>query len=409
LEGANTAKPSLTSLDALQHEIKPATPSELSSVLMENMRNYDFGALDSLLSETKALSAKNGQDKVFYVQLLTELNDFRYNTGDKKRASVLAIVREHLHNLFFGAPQVGGTGKGLYKLSNWDKRHIMEKPTTKEQVLIVDSSDFPAEGPNSLARYVVKIYQNGWRNIILFNVRGQRFIGCGLGPRSHGLRVDVYDTPGDYLASGLDGAEIFVHGGAQDQVANIMKAGRVVVYGSDLTYGVGQTFMYGAKGGEAYVMGNTAGRPFIFTVGNPKCVINGVPLDYLNEQCMAGDPLKGGGFSIVNAISWDAFGNIVDQATPYPGGNLCSLASGGAAYIRDPQKQVGEDQLNRGQIADISWADWEVMLPYLKNNEKLFKIPVERLLTVDGEQKSPLEVYRKIVPGNLGVLKAAHH
>jgi len=36
--------------------------------------------------------------------------------------------------------------------------------------------------------------------------------------------------------------------------------------------------------------------------------------------------------------------------------------------------------------------------PYLEENEKLFDIPVDRLLTVSGQKKEPKEVYRKIVP-----------
>jgi glutamate synthase domain-containing protein 3 len=34
-----------------------------------------------------------------------------------------------------------------------------------------------------------------------------------------------------------------------------MKSGKLVVYGD-----VGQTFMYGAKGGHVYIIGNAAGR-----------------------------------------------------------------------------------------------------------------------------------------------------
>jgi hypothetical protein len=58
--------------------------------------------------------------------------------------------------------------------------------------------------------------------------------------------------------SGFDGAEISVHGDAQDQVGQILKSGRLVIYGS-----VGQTFLYGAKGGDAFVLGSAAGRPLI--------------------------------------------------------------------------------------------------------------------------------------------------
>ncbi|GAH54052.1 unnamed protein product, partial [marine sediment metagenome] len=46
-----------------------------------------------------------------------------------------------------------------------------------------------------------------------------------MGANTHDVRIDVYGSSGDYLASGIDGAEVFVHGNAQDQLAQIMKDG----------------------------------------------------------------------------------------------------------------------------------------------------------------------------------------
>ncbi len=69
------------------------------------------------------------------------------------------------------------------------------------------------------------------------------------------------------LGPELDGAEIRVHNSAQDPVANMMKRGRPVIYGD-----VGKAFMYGSKGGEVYVMGNAAGRLFVFAVGSFPCL-----------------------------------------------------------------------------------------------------------------------------------------
>ncbi|PQP33724.1 glutamate synthase, partial [Desulfobacteraceae bacterium SEEP-SAG9] len=108
----------------------------------------------------------------------------------------------------------------------------------------------------------------------------------------------------------------------------------------------------------------------------------------LAESFMAGDPLNGGGFVIVNGIQFDEAGNIVDQAAPYPGSNLFSLASGGAIYLRDPFRKVVDDQLNGGEFVDLTPADWELILPYLEENEKLFGVSVENdLLTVEGMKK----------------------
>ncbi|MEW5726061.1 MAG: glutamate synthase, partial [Thermodesulfobacteriota bacterium] len=250
------------------------------------------------------------------------------------------------------------------------------------------------------SRLVVKAYELGWRRFIVHGLVGQRFHGCGLGPDTAGVRIDVYGASGDYLASGLDGLEIQVHDNAQDQLAQIMKAGRLIIHGD-----VGQAFMYGAKGGEVYVLGNAAGRPLINAVGKPRVVINGTALDYLAESFMAGDPLNGGGFVVLNGLTFDDQGRIKPQALPYPGSNIFSLASGGAIFVRDPHEQLIPEQLNGGAFAEVTEADWDLILPYLKKNEALFGISVEDdLLTVDGVRKGPREVYRKIHPVRLAVL-----
>ena len=180
-----------------------------------------------------------------------------------------------------------------------------------------------------------------------------------------------------------------------------MNRGKLVIYGD-----VGQTFMYGAKGGKVFVMGNAAGRPLINAGGNPRVVINGTCLDYLAESFMAGNPLKGGGFVVMNGIRFDERGKVVEQPTPYPGSNLFSLASGGAIYLRDPRHRVVDDQLNGGRFFDLKPSDWEVILPYLRENERLFGISIEEdLLMVDGVKKDYAEVYRKVGAVRLDVLK----
>jgi glutamate synthase domain-containing protein 3 len=200
----------------------------------------------------------------------------------------------------------------------------------------------------------------------------------------------------------MDGLQIQIHGNAQDQVAQIAKSGKLVIHGD-----TGQTFMYGAKGGDVFVLGNAAGRPLINAVGHPHVVINGTCLDFLAESFMAGDPLIDGGFVIVNGIEFDPQGCIVPQPVPYPGSNLFSLASGGAIYIRDPKRQVIERQLNGGVLSEVSDKDWRLIRPYLEENERLFGISVQDLLTVDGDIRPPHQVYRKVSAVKLSVLAAS--
>jgi glutamate synthase domain-containing protein 3 len=162
--------------------------------------------------------------------------------------------------------------------------------------------------------------------------------------------------------------------------------------------------MYGAKGGDVFVRGSAAGRPLINGVGRPRVVINGTSLDYLAESFMAGDALHGGGFVILNGVTYDEDGAPSELESPYPGGNLFSLASGGAVYVRDPHGRVGRDQLNGGEPVELERADWELIRPYLEHNERLFDIRIDWLLNIDGQAARPEQVYRKIVPAGHAAL-----
>jgi glutamate synthase domain-containing protein 3 len=368
--------------------------------LSREVHAWDYGELTWFCQRMAAVAESGADAWSFAVRLLTRLRDRQFDPGGKRRASVVALVDRMLAQIFELVPPLGAcSARQLWRVA-WDDRTELRAPRDAEGTLVLDAAGFPPEGDDSAARLIVEAARLGWRRFIAYNWRGGRFCGCGLGPGSEGIRIDVYGSSGDYLGSGLQGAEVHVHGSAQDQVGQILKAGKLVIHGD-----VGQTFMYGAKGGEAYVLGNAAGRPLINAAGNPRVVINGTCLDYLAESFMAGDPLHGGGFVILNGVTFDAHGNILPQPTPYPGGNLFSLASGGALYVRDPHQMLSEDQLNGGRLVPMTEADWALIHPYLEENERLFGIRVEALLTVVGDLKQPEEVYRKVGAVRLAALK----
>ncbi len=374
--------------------------SDLMDYFLKNIEAWSYFELKHLCATLIQQANASDGHKRSAIEFLTFLNDRRYPTGAKKRSSVLQIVRESLTAIFKASPTLNEDTSGGYRYIDWDLRKTLRPPRGDENVLVINAKGFPPEGEGCDARLICNAYEMGWKRFICYGYRGQRFCGCGLGKESDGVRIDIFGSSGDYLASGIDGLEILVHDNAQDQLGQIMKRGKLVVFGD-----VGQTFMYGAKGGEVYVQGNAAGRPLINAVGRPRVVINGTCLDYLAESFMAGDPLKNGGFVILNGIEFGETANVVDQVTPYPGSNLFSLASGGAIYLRDPLRKVVNDQLNGGEFVPLSPEDWRLILPYLQENEKLFGISIENdLLTVNGEKKTYTDVYRKVQAVALDVL-----
>ncbi len=363
------------------------SPGTAFDAIRERLPSWSYGELEGALDRVvRAASDDAGRTRAF--EVLTLLLDRRIPTGSAKRSAVLACVDRALGRV------VDAVKRDPTPLHAW-LAHGGRAPEARGdgESIIVDASEYPPEGPESLAREVVHLDRRGFRKIILARVRGHRFIGCGLGSDTEKLRIDVYGSPGDYLGSGLDGASILVHGSGQDQLAQILKKGLLVVHGD-----VGQTFLYGGKGGRAFILGNAAGRPLINAVGRPRVVINGTCLDYLAESFMAGDPLNGGGFVILNGVFFDEDGSLQDMETAYPGGNLFSLASGGAIYIRDPRGRLSEDQLNGGEFAPLASEDWNLIRPYLEENERFFGIRVENLLSGANGPQEPGRVYRKIRP-----------
>ncbi|MDD1757055.1 MAG: hypothetical protein LUQ39_09515 [Methanomassiliicoccales archaeon] len=394
--------------DAMQDDIMAnPLPQGASSSWAERMLEGDVeegfaawkeavrtASASEIMGAISALSTLDGTGDGFEknLSLLTMAIDRRYPTGKLRRSRLLSKLNEGVLSMLRSAPQIGSGGSSPIVLVDHDSRMFMRGPQDGQRALVIDCEGFPMEGEQGVSHLLCQATEMGWRRILVIETHGQRFIGCGLGPRTHGIEIEVYGSSGDYLASGLDGASITVHGNGQDQVGQILSQGKLVVHGD-----VGQTFMYGAKGGQVYIRGNAAGRPLINAVGRPRVVINGTCLDYLAESMMAGDPLNGGGFVVLNGLGFDAEGRPYDLMTPYPGGNLFSLASGGAIYVRDPMDKVGEEQLNGGRITRLTVEDWELLLPYLKENERLFGISVEEvLLKKDGSSCEPWQIYKKV-------------
>lgn len=362
------------------------TPRTTFDALVAGLPSMDWSEARACLDAVEAASADKGREWVWGT--LTLLLDRRYDCGSLRESVWKDLVEAALIRTV--ASSAANSCESYVGQKTLGHR---PEPASASQAIVVDARPYPIEGVESLALELVELHRMGWKRFVVINCRGHRFIGNGFGGGTSDVRIDVLGAVGDYLGSGNDGMTIHMHGNGQDQIAQIHKSGELVIHGD-----VGQCYGYGSKGGEMFVLGNAAGRPMINSVGGPKLVINGTALDYLAESFMAGDPLDGGGFVIINGLKFGVDGSMSALETPYPGGNLFSLSSGGAIYVRDPHERLSSSQLNGGEFTDLTEADWEVIEPVLLRNEEHFDIALERLLTVGGERRRPYEVYRKIVP-----------
>ena len=374
-------------------ELSEKNPFDLFNLIKKHIPEWDYETITSVMKNLRYRVEKNKEARPGIIEILTLLIDRRYPTGGLRRSDLIALFEETLFDVFDTVPVIGSSLDSTYCLITYDERKKLQSPLHPNDILIIDVSGFAPEGVNGTCQFLETVYLMGWRNFIAYRFNGQRNFGAGLITKQK-MKIDVYGRVGDCLAAFADGPEFYVHESVQDSVAYCFRSGKLVIYGD-----VGKTFEYGAKGGVAFILGDLIDRPLINSVGGTTAIINGSCKDYMGESCMAAR-----GFVILNGMAYDDHGVLVEQETPYHGGNLFPLAAASAVYLRDPRNTVGEDQLNGGKIISLSKEDWEKILPLLEENERLFGIRIEDLLTVDGLLKKPDEVYRKVIPVEVAAL-----
>jgi glutamate synthase domain-containing protein 3 len=124
----------------------------------------------------------------------------------------------------------------------------------------------------------------GVKQVALSNVYGQRYLGTDLKTK---MKIDIYGTPGNDLASFMDGPSIEVHGNAQDCTGNTMNSGQVVIHGR-----AGDITGYGMRGGKVFIRDDVGYRVGIhmkeYMENKPLMVVGGTAEDFLGEYMAGG-------------------------------------------------------------------------------------------------------------------------
>ncbi|MGQ9587744.1 MAG: glutamate synthase, partial [Thermoplasmata archaeon] len=156
------------------------------------------------------------------VELLTMIIDRRYAPGRFRRSRIVEKANEAVARILRSSRRIEEAGHSLFSLVDLKNLEKLQRAKSPYDRLVIDCEGFPMEGERGASFAIRRARDLGWNRVIVVGVHGQRFIGCGLGPKSKGLRVEVYGSPGDYLGSGLDGAEVVVHSNGQDQLGQIL-------------------------------------------------------------------------------------------------------------------------------------------------------------------------------------------
>jgi glutamate synthase domain-containing protein 3 len=149
------------------------------------------------------------------------------------------------------------------------------------QRLQIDASGLHYKELNTQLREAVKA---GMGRIELRNVFGQRYIGTDL---HRAVEINIYGTPGNDLASFMDGPRIVVHGNAQDGCGNTMNGGEVIVHGR-----AGDATGHAMRGGKIFIRDDVGYRVAIhmkeYEEMRPYIVIGGTAQHFLGEYMAGG-------------------------------------------------------------------------------------------------------------------------
>ena len=188
---------------------------------------------------------------------------------------------------------------------------------------------------------------------------GQRYLGvarkCG--------HLRITGTPGNGLASYLDGGEIYVHGNVQDAVADTMNDGFLAVDGN-----AGDALCYAMRGGRVFIRGNAGYRAGVHmkAYGSKKSllIIGGRTGSFLGEYLA-------GGIIIVLGL-----GNEKEEITGYFCGNGMYA---GTIYLRCDKSPVNlSDKLITRVVGNEEKE--EVLSPLIRDFARTFSISEEECL-----------------------------
>ena len=198
----------------------------------------------------------------------------------------------------------------------------------------------------ALGKLLKSALDEGADRVDLRNVCGQRYIGTGAKGKA---RVDIYGTPGNDLASFMQGLTIHVHGNAQDGCGNTLDGGELVVHGH-----AGDIVGYSMRGGKIFVRDGVGYRAAIhmkeFMDRRPALVTGGSAQPFMGEYMAGGT---------VVVLGLDVDGTPTNRAASFVGTGM----HGGVMYIRGTLhptqlgKEVGvepiDDPASEKELADL--------------------------------------------------------
>ena len=196
--------------------------------------------------------------------------------------------------------------------------------------------------------------------ITLTDVMGQRYIASGLS----GKRLAIHGIPGNALGAYVDDCRVEVFGNAQDATGDTMNAGEIIIHGSS-----GDATGYAMRGGMILVEGNVGYRAGIHMKAYkdqvPVLVVGGEAGSFLGEY-------QAGGYVVVLGL------NTTGRA---PVGRFCAAGMHGGKIFLRTEAELPFDLPSQVSAHKANAAELEEIRPYAEKYAHAFGRDVEEILS----------------------------
>jgi glutamate synthase domain-containing protein 3 len=238
-----------------------------------------------------------------------------------------------------------------------------------QSALQIDATDLHYRELNARLRQALR---DGVRRIDLTNVFGQRYLGTDLHRR---VEIHIHGTPGNDLASFMDGPTVVVHGNAQDGCGNTMNGGEVIIHGR-----AGDATGHSMRGGRILVRDDVGYRVAIhmkeYQGKRPVVVIGGTAQHFLGEY-------MAGGILIV-------LGLTLQPGERHTASYIGTGMHGGAMYIRG---ELDEYQLGK-EVGAVPLADSDhaLLAQHVGDFARCFGMEADQILSHSFTKLVPLSL-----------------
>jgi glutamate synthase domain-containing protein 3 len=200
-------------------------------------------------------------------------------------------------------------------------------------VTTIDAQGMYYRDLNKMIRTAI---EEGETEFELININGQRYIGDGVEAK---VKIAIYGTPGNDLATFMNGPTIEVFANGQDGIGNTMNSGEIIIHGM-----VGDVIGYGMRGGKIFIKGDVGYRVGIhmkeYKKTIPLIVAGGCAGDFFGEYMAGGTMiLLGLGSSKDKPITGDYLGTGMHGGVIYLRGTVEEHQLGAEVAVLEPDEK----------------------------------------------------------------------